>query len=157
MARDGSEVESLQREVEFLRSSHVELCREHREEIRAKEESLHKRLQRMEKAEKTVVTMKRARYDLEERLRIVNDKVEESGLEAAHLKREIQLAREQNRVSKLRINELERELEQASRTNPGMNMRRRIKKLCVKYHPDHGLEKVCSAEVARDLIELLSD
>ena len=157
MAQDGSEVESLQREVEFLRSSHVELCREHREEIRAKEESLHKRLQRMEKAEKTVVTMKRARYDLEERLRIVNDKVEESGLEAAHLKREIQLAREQNRVSKRRINKLETELEQASRTNPGTDMRRRIKKLCVKYHPDHGLEKVCSAEVARDLIELLSD
>ena len=111
----------------------------------------------MEQAEKKVVNLKRARYDLEEQLRIVTDKVAESGLEAAHLKREIQLAREQNRVSKRRINKLETELEQASRTNPGTGMRRRIKKLCVKYHPDHGLEKVCSAEVARDLIELLSD
>ena len=157
MARDGSEVESLQREVEFLRSSHVELCREHREEIRAKEESLHKRLQRMEKAEKTVVTLKRARYDLEEQLRIVNDKVEESGLEAAHLKRELQRAREQNRAAKLRIESLETDLEEASRTNPSTDLRRKIKKMCVKYHPDHGLTKVCSAEVARDLIELLSD
>ena len=111
----------------------------------------------MEKAEKTVVTLKRGRYDLEEQLRIVNDRVEELGLEAAHLKREIQLAREQNRVSKRRINKLETELEQASRTNPGTDLRRKIKRLCVKYHPDHGLEKVCSAEVARDLIELLSD
>ena len=157
MEFDDSDIDSLQREVKYLRSSQLELCREHREEIKAKDESLHKRLQRIEKAEKTVATLKRGRYDLEEQLRIVNDRAEELGLEAAHLKREIQLAREKNRVSKRRINKLETELEQASRTNPGTDLRRRIKKLCVKYHPDHGLEKVCSTEVARDLIELLSD
>jgi len=157
MARDGSEVESLQREVEYLRSSHVDLCREHRAEIKERDERLHKRGQRAEKAERLVATLKRARIELREDLRIANDKVEMSGLEVGHLKRELQRAREQNRAAKLRIESLETDLEEASRTNPSTDLRRKIKKMCVKYHPDHGLTKVCSAEVARDLIELLSD
>ena len=157
MAQDGSEVESLQREVEYLRSSHVDLCREHRAEIKERDERLHKRGQRVEKAERLVATLKRARIELREDLRIAKDKVEMSGLEVGHLKRELQRAREQNRAAKLRIKSLETDLEEASRTNPSTDLRRKIKKLCVKYHPDHGLTKVCSAEVARDLIELLSD
>ena len=157
MVFDDSDIDSLQREVKYLRYSQLELCREHREEIKAKDESLHKRLQRMEQAEKKAVNLKRARYDLEEQLRFLNDQLEESGLEAAHLKRELQRAREQNRAAKLRIVSLETDLEEASRTNPSTDLRRKIKKMCVKYHPDHGLTKVCSAEVARDLIELLSD
>ena len=155
MVFDDSDIDSLQREVKYLRSSQLELCREHREEIKAKDESLHKRLQRMEQAEKKAVNLKRARYDLEEQLRFLNDQLEESGLEAAHLKRELQRAREQNRAAKLRIESLETDLEEASRTNPSTDLRRKIKKMCVKYHPDHGLTKVCSAEVARDLIDLL--
>ena len=111
----------------------------------------------MEKAERLVATLKRARIELQEDLRIANDKVEMSGLEVGHLKRELQRAREQNRAAKLRIKSLETDLEEASRTSPSTDLRRKIKKLCVKYHPDHGLTKVCSAEVARDLIELLSD
>ena len=111
----------------------------------------------MEKAERLVATLKRARSELREELRIINLKVEKSGLEVGHLKREIQREREQNRASKQRIESLKEELKEASRTNPGTDLRRKIKRLCVKYHPDHGLTKVCSAEVARDLIELLSD
>ena len=155
MARDGSEVESLQRELDYLRSSHVELCHEHREEIKGLDERLHKRGQRVEKAERLVATLKRARSELREELRIINLKVEKSGLEVGHLKREIQREREQNRASKQRIESLKEELKEASRTNPGTDLRRKIKRLCVKYHPDHGLTKVCSAEVARDLIDLL--
>ena len=52
MAQDGSEVESLQREVEYLRSSHVDLCREHRAEIKERDERLHKRGQRLQKQAK---------------------------------------------------------------------------------------------------------
>ena len=103
------------------------------------------------------VTLKRARIELQEDLRIVHDKVEMSGLEVGHLKRELQRAREQNRAAKLRIKSLETDLEEASRTNPSTDLRRKIKKLCVKYHPDHGVGKVCSTEVTRDLVSLLTD
>ena len=158
MAQDDSEVESLQREVEYLRSSHVELCREHRAEIKERDERLHKRGQRAEKAERLVATIKRARIELQEDLRIVNDKVEMSGLEVGHLKRELQRAREQNHASKLRIKNLEADLKEASRTNPGtVDLRLKIKRLCKKYHPDHGVGKVCSTEVTRDLVSLLTD
>ena len=49
------------------------------------------------------------------------------------------------------------ELEEALTTHPSAQLRLKIKLLCVKYHPDHGQTMLSSAEVARDLIELLSD
>ena len=157
MVLEDPDVESLQREVEYLRSSHVELGREHSAEMKELDKRLEKRLQRAVKAERAVAALKRARRALQEELRIANDKVETSGLEAGHLKREAQLARKQAQAARLQIQDLEADLEEALRTNPGANLRLRIKRLCVKYHPDHGVTKLSSAEVARDLVDLLSD
>ena len=60
-------------------------------------------------------------------------------------------------AARLQIQDLEADLEEALSTNPGANLRLRIKRLCVKYHPDHGVTKLSSAEVACDLVDLLSD
>ena len=72
-----------------------------------------------------MAALKRARSELQEDLRIVNDKVETSGLEVGHLKRELQLAHEQNHASKLRIEKIEADLEEALITNPGTDLRRK--------------------------------
>jgi len=51
MARnDQAEVESLKREVDYLRSEHVKRGHEHRQEMKEKEDSLAKRLKRAEKS-----------------------------------------------------------------------------------------------------------
>ena len=157
MDRGGCDVESRQREIEFLRSRHVDLSREHRAEIKERDERLYKRLRRAEKAEHVVATLKRARNDLREELRIVNDKVETSVLEVGHLKRELQLAHEQTHTAKLRTKDLEVDLEEATISNTVGNLRLKIKRLCIKYHPDRGDTLITSNEVARDLIALLSE
>ena len=153
---DSTDVESLLREVEYIRSSHVELRREHRVELEEKDERLHKRLKRAEKAERAVATLKRTRHRLQEDLRVSNDKVETSRLEVGHQKREVQLAHEQTHAAKRKIKDLEVDLEEAMITNINANMRLNIKRLCLKYHPDRGDTILTSTEVARDLIELLS-
>ena len=80
MARDdGAELESLKREVKYLRSEHVALGREHRKEMTEKEGMLAKRLKRAEKAEQLVSTLKRGRNELQQQLRAANDQVEGSG------------------------------------------------------------------------------
>lgn len=61
-----------------------------------------------------------------------------------HLKRELHLARKENHASKLRMNDVEVLLEEALRTNPGTDLRRKIKRLCIKYHPDRGVTNVSS-------------
>ena len=104
-----------------------------------------------------VATLKRARNDLREELRIVNDKVETSVLEVGHLKRELQLAHEQTHTAKLRTKDLEVDLEEATISNTVGNLRLKIKRLCIKYHPDRGDTLITSNEVARDLIALLSE
>ena len=102
--------------------------------------------------------LKRCRYELKESLRIENDRVETLGLEIGQLKRELQLARKENHASKERIQELEADLQEALLTRPSANLRIKIKRLCIKYHPDHaGHTMLSSSEVARDLIQLLSD
>ena len=65
----------------------------------------------------------------------------------------------QERIEIERADQMRRieELEEALTTNPSAQLRLKIKLLCVKYHPDHGQTTLSSAEVARDLIELLSD
>ena len=79
MARDdGAELESLKREVEYLRSEHVALGHEHSKEMNEKEGMLAKRLKRAEKAEQLVSTLTRGRNELEQQLRAANDKVEGS-------------------------------------------------------------------------------
>jgi len=75
---DGAELESLKREVEYLRSEHVALGHEHRKEMNEKEGMLTKRLKRAEKAEQLVTTLKRGRNELEQQLRAANDQVEGS-------------------------------------------------------------------------------
>ena len=65
---DGAELESLKREVEYLRSEHVALGHEHRKEMNEKEGMLTKRLKRAEKAEQLVSTLKRGRNELQQQL-----------------------------------------------------------------------------------------
>ena len=153
----GWDAKSLEREVEYLRS----INREHGAELRERDEKLHKRLQRAERAEQAVGALKRCRYELKESLRIENDRVETLGLEIGQLKRELQLARKENHASNERIQELEADLQEAQEallTRPSANLRIKIKRLCVKYHPDKaGHTMLSSSEVARDLIQLLSD
>ena len=107
MARDdGAELESLKREVEYLRSEHVALGHEHRKEMNEKEGMLAKRLKRAEKAEHLVSTLKRGRNELEQQLRAANDQVEGSGLEIGHLKREVKLLRTRSAEAKVRVADL---------------------------------------------------
>ena len=154
MEWDGWDAESLEREVEFLRS----ISREHSAELRERDEKLHRRLQRAERAEQAVVALKRTRYELQESLRIKNDKVETLGLEIGQLKRELQLARKEINALKERIQELEVDLQEALVTRTSANIRIKIKRLCVKYHPDRaGHTMLSNIEVVRDLITLLSD
>ena len=154
MEWDGWDIESLQRKVQFLRS----ISREHSAELRELEEKLHKRSQRAERAEQAVATLKRIRYELQDSLRIKNDRIETLGLETGQLQRELQLARKENHASKERIKELEVDLQEALLTRTSANLRIKIKRLCIKYHPDHaGHTMLSSSEVARDLIQLLSD
>ena len=144
---------SLEREVEFLRS----VTRNHDAELRERDEKVHKWRQRAEKAEQAVVTLKRTRYELEESLRIKDGRNETLGLEMGQFKRELQLARKGNRASKERIKELEEDLQEALLTT-NANLRLKIKRVCVKYHPDRaGNTMLSSTEVARDLIDLLSE
>ena len=153
MARDdGAELESLKREVDYLRSEHVTLGREHRKEMTEKECMLVKRLKRAEKAENLVTSLKRGRNELEQQLRTVNDQLEGSGLEIGHLKREVKLLRTRSVEAKARVADLELALTK----DPNAKLRFKIKTLCLKYHPDKASStSVTSEEVARDLLELL--
>lgn len=145
---------SLEREVEFLRS----INREHNAELRDRDEKLHKWRQRAERAEQTVAALKRTRYDNQDSLRIKNDRIETLGLETGQLQRELQLARKENHALKERIDELEGDLEDARLARTSANLRRKIKRLCVKYHPDRaGNSMLSSLEVTRDLVALLSE
>ena len=151
-ADDGAELESLKREVEYLRSEHVALGHEHRKEMNEKECMLAKRLKRAEKAEQLVSTLKRGRNELEQQLRAANDKVEGSGLEIGHLKREVKLLRTRSAEAKVRVADLELALAK----DPNAKLRFKIKALCLKYHPDKAsATTLTSEEVARDLLELL--
>ena len=153
MARDdGAELESLKREVEYLRSEHVALGHEHRKEMNEKEGMLTKRLKRAEKAEQLVTTLKRGRNELEQQLRAANDQVEGSGLEVGHLKREVKLLSTRSTEAKVRV----ADLELALANDPNAKLRFKIKTLCLKYHPDKvSATSLTSEEVTRDLLELL--
>ena len=150
----GWDAGSLEREVEFLRS----ISREHNAELRDRDEKLHKCRQRAEKTDQAMATLKRARYELQDSLRVKNDRIETLGLETGQLQRELQLTRKENHASKERIREVEVDLEEALLTRTSANLRIKIKKLCVKYHPDRaGHTMLSSTAVARDLIELLTE
>lgn len=152
MKWNGWDAGSLEREVEFLRSS----SRDHGAELRERDEKVHKWSQRAEKAEHAVITLKRTQHELEESLRIKNDRNETLGLKLGQFKRELKLTRKGNRASKERIRELEEDLQEALVTT-NANLRLKIKKLCVKYHPDRaGNTMLSSTDVARDLVDLLS-
>ena len=148
-ADDGAELESLKREVEYLRSEHVALGHEHRKEMNEKEGMLAKRLKRAEKAEQLVNTLMSSNR---QQLRAANDQVEGSGLEIGHLKREVKLLRTRSAEAKVRVADLELALAK----DPNAKLRFKIKALCLKYHPDKAsATTLTSEEVARDLLELL--
>ena len=128
---DGAELESLKREVEYLRSEHVALGHEHRKEMNEKEGMLTKRLKRAEKAEQLVTTLKRGRNELEQQLMAANDQVEGSGLEVGHLKREVKLLSTRSTEAKVRV----ADLELALANDPNAKLRFKIKTLCLRVVP----------------------
>lgn len=154
MARnDQAEVESLKREVDYLRSEHVKRGHEHRQEMKEKEDSLAKRLKRAEKAERLGSTLKRGRNELQVQLRVANDIVERSALKIGHLKREVNILSEGFSEAKTQI----ADLELALATDPNAKLRFKIKRLCLRYHPDKASVTALSSEdVTRDLLELLN-
>ena len=128
---DGAELESLKREVEYLRSEHVALGHEHRKEMNEKAGMLTKRLKRAEKAEQLVTTLKRGRNELEQQLSAANDQVEGSGLEVGHLKREVKLLSTRSTEAKVRV----ADLELALANDPNAKLRFKIKTLCLRVVP----------------------
>ena len=52
------------------------------------------------KTDQAVATLKRARYELQDSLRVKNDRIETLGLETGQLQRELQLTRKGNHASK---------------------------------------------------------
>ena len=126
MARNGqAEVESLKREVDYLRSEHVKRGHD-RQEMKEKEDSLAKRLKRAEKAERLGVTLKRGHNELQVQLRVANDIVERSALKIGHLKREVKILSEGFSEAKTLI----ADLELALTTDPNAKLRFKIKRLC---------------------------
>ena len=134
---DGAELESLKREVRYLRSEHVALGHEHSKEMNEKEGMLAKRLKRAEKAEQLVTTLKRGRNELQLQLRAANDQLEESGLELGHLKREVKLLRTRSAEAKARVADLELALAK----DPNAKLRFKIKTLCLKYRANTQQQK----------------
>ena len=126
---------------------------EHRQEMKEKEDSLAKRLKRAEKAERLGSTLKRGRNELQVQLRVANDIVERSALKIGHLKREVNILSEGFSEAKTQI----ADLELALATDPNAKLRFKIKRLCLRYHPDKASVTALSSEdVTRDLLELLN-
>ena len=88
-----------------------------------------------------------------ETARILREQARADDHRSAQLKNEIKVLCAETDAAKRRI----KQLEEALTTIPSAQLRLKVKLLCVKYHPDHGQTTLSSAEVARDLIELLSD
>ena len=139
---DEPSIRSLKTELEFLQKRQVATAREHC--------IIHNRYTKnMEKAEKENRALKKARFDLAEKLTRTEDARSILALEVQHRNEEL---------TRLRgIEKRAEELEEALAVNPEANIRLKVKHLIAKYHPDkHATAVVLDNEtVTRDLVELL--
>ena len=137
-------VRSLKTELEFMQKRQVATAREHC--------IIHNRYTKnMEKAEKETRALKKARFDLSEKLTRTEDARSILALEVQHRNEELKrLGGVERRVQ---------ELEEALAVNPDANLRLRVKQLLIKYHPDKNSATVPldNETVTRDLLELLEE
>ena len=135
-------IRSLKTELEFMQKRQVATAREHC--------IIHNRYTKnMEKAEKETRALKKARFDLAEKLTRTEDARSILALEVQHRNEEL---------TRLRgIEKRAEELEEALAVNPDANIRLRVKQLLAKYHPDkHSAAVPLDNEaVTRDLVALL--
>ena len=135
-------VRSLKTELEFMQKRQVATAREHC--------IIHNRYTKnMEKAEKETRALKKARFDLSEKLTRTEDARSILALEVQHRNEEL---------TRLRgIEKRAEELEAALAVSPDANIRLKVKHLIAKYHPDKHATAVPldNETVTRDLVELL--
>ena len=137
-------IRSLKTELEFMQKRQVATAREHC--------IIHNRYTKnMEKAEKETRALKKARFDLSQKLTRTEDARSILALEVQHRNEELKrLSGVERRVQ---------ELEEALAVNPDANLRLRVKQLLIKYHPDKNSATVPldNETVTRDLLELLEE
>ena len=135
-------VRSLKTELEFMQKRQVATAREHC--------IIHNRYTKnMEKAEKETRALKKARFDLAEKLTRTEDARSILALEVQHRNEEL---------TRLRgIEKRAEELEAALAVSPDANIRLKVKHLIAKWHPDKHATAVPldNETVTRDLVELL--
>ena len=139
---DEPSIRSLKTELEFLQKRQVATAREHC--------IIHNRYTKnMEKAEKETRALKKARFDLAEKLTRTEDARSILALEVEHRNEEL---------TRLRgIEKRAEELEAALAVSPDANIRLKVKHLIAKWHPDKHATAVPldNETVTRDLVELL--
>jgi len=148
-----TELKSLHRQIGFLSKEVARVERDRDKQLNQKELVIIKKNASNEKTQKAFSKLKADHYQLKETARILREQARADDHRSAQLKNEIKVLCAEIDAAKRRI----KELEEALTTIPSAQLRLKIKLLCVKYHPDHGQTMLSSAEVARDLIELLSD
>ena len=135
-------IRSLKTELEFMQKRQVATAREHC--------IIHNRYTKnMEKAEKENRALKKARFDLSEKLTRTEDARSILALEVQHRNEEL---------TRLRgIEKRAEELEAALAVSPDANIRLKVKHLIAKWHPDKHATAVPldNETVTRDLVELL--
>ena len=135
-------IRSLKTELEFMQKRQVATAREHC--------IIHNRYTKnMEKAEKETRALKKARFDLSEKLTRTEDARSILALEVQHRNEEL---------TRLRgIEKRAEELEAALAVSPDANIRLKVKHLIAKWHPDKHATAVPldNETVTRDLVELL--
>ena len=135
-------IRSLKTELEFMQKRQVATAREHC--------IIHNRYTKnMEKAEKENRALKKARFEIGEKLQRTEDARSILALEVEHRNEELK------RLSG--VEKRAEELEEALAVNPEANIRLKVKHLIAKYHPDKHATAVPldNETVTRDLVELL--
>ena len=153
MSCSQTEVDSLRRQIKFLSGEVARVEREREKLLSAKDFHIIKKVNINDKIQKTLTKLKNEHYELKKTESCLRGEAQANVYHTATLNSEIRVLCAEIDAAKQRIKDLEDEL----MTNPNTNLRLKIKVLCVKYHPDHGSTMFCSTEVARDLIELLSE
>ena len=153
MPFSSTESESLYRQIRFLSGEVARVERERDKRLNDKDLVIIKKHSWNERTQKAFAKLKAEHGQLKETARILREEAQANGHRTTQLQNELKVLCAETDAAKRRI----KELEEALTTNPSAQLRLKIKLLCVKYHPDHGQTMLSSAEVARDLIELLSD
>ena len=139
---DEPSIRSLKTELEFMQKRQVATAREHC--------IIHNRYTKnMEKAEKENRALKKARFEIGEKLQRTEDARSILALEVEHRNEELKRLRG--------IEKRVEELEAALAVSPDANIRLKVKHLIAKWHPDKHATAVPldNETVTRDLVELL--